>query len=356
MKKLLSLLLATLTTLSLCACADMGEPAGSDDVPEAQYPTYTVTANYDYGMHVPNRATMLYSSSTLFFALPEGFDPPVAGDEFTVSYTGQLLIQESYPSTAVITEGEIVKVTAEPAVMRTVRYNAADQSLTLLDENGESIALATGSIQFPKYYLIGTEGEYVELSTLAEDIVLYGSMSPTEQKSGGGITFSGLYKVNPRPITDEAKIRQAGDKIVKSQYGISDLSAYQLRIDEHADGSKYHLQYELYIGKYRTNEEIWIELSTTLQCLRVSYLNQGDYSRFLKNATPQAVSAAEDRLRAKIGDQEGGSGFYLQINQEGFLCLAAEFIVPVDPSEQDEMAGCIDHKHVFYTERICGAD
>lgn len=355
MKKLLSIILAAFTALSLCACADMGEPAGSGDAPEEQYPTYTVTANYDYGMHVPNRATMLYSYSTLFFTLPEGFDPPVAGDEFTVSYTGQLLIQETYPSTVVITGGEIVSVTAEPAVIRTVRYNAADQTLTLLDDNGEDVKIK-GEIVFPEYAIVSQDGEYLPLHTLASDRTLYGSVSPTDGEKDGGITFSGLYTVNPRPITDEAKIRQAGDEIVKSRYGISDLSAYKLRIDEHADGSKYHLYYELYIGEHKTDEEIRVQLSTTLQCLRVSYLNQGDYSRFLKNATSEAVSAAEDRLRTKIGNQEGGSGFYLQIDQEGYLCLAVEFIVSIDPSEQDESVGCGDHKHVFYTERICNAD
>ncbi|MBQ8382411.1 MAG: hypothetical protein IJX47_04305 [Clostridia bacterium] len=363
MKKLISMLLATVTTFSLAACADMGEPAGSDDAPAPKEQTYTVTARYDYGMHRPNLATMLYDSSTLFFTLPEGFDPPVAGDEFTVTYTGQLLIQESYPSTVVIQGGKITSVSAEPAVIRTVRYNAKDKSLTLLDENGEEISLATGSIQFPEYYLIGTAGEFAEVSTLTEDTILYGSVSYTDRMSDGGVVFSGLYLANPREVNPEmqAKIRAVTDPLVRETYGVTDWSTYRIQIDYAENLDQYSVDYDLEICGYHTYESISIYLTPALTVVRHNSPNAGKYSCYLKNATEEAVSAAEDRLRAKIGDQEGGSGFYLQIDQEGYLCLAVEFIVSIDPPEPDEngyaVGGCgYDHKHVFYTERICGAD
>lgn len=362
MKKLLSILLSALTIAAFAGCADpdLGAPIGdlpgtnggtSDNTPG----TYTVTARYDYGMHRPGLATMLYDSSTLFFALPEGFDPPVAGDEFTVTYTGQLLIQESYPSTVVISGGEIVSVAAEPAVIRTVRYDAADKSLTLLDENGEDRVLV-GGITFPDYYIVSEKWEYIQLSTLTEDIVLYGSIAYTDRMSDGGVVFSGLYAQNPRPVTDEAEIRQAADRIVKTQYGITDLSPYTVEIAHNEYRDRYIVRYDLKICGYDTHESINITLSSTLDCISDFRSNGGEYSCFLKNATDEAVSDAEERLRAKIADKGDGSGFYLQIDQEGYLCLAVEFIVSIDPSEQDEMVGCGDHDHVFYTERICGVD
>lgn len=206
MKKLLSFILAAIAVLSLSACADLSDDCGTpadanpgttggtfDNTPAI----YTVTARYDYGMHRPGLATMLYDSSTLFFALPEGFDPPVAGDEFTITYTGQLLIQESYPSTVVITDGKIIGVTAEPAVIQKVRYNVKEKNLTLLDENGDDVKIE-GGISFPQYYIIGDAGKYAELSSLTEDTELYGSISYTDRMSNGGITFSGLYLENPR--------------------------------------------------------------------------------------------------------------------------------------------------------------
>ncbi|MBQ8287860.1 MAG: hypothetical protein IJX76_03715 [Clostridia bacterium] len=207
MKKLLSLILATIAALSLASCAELSEVGGTptgtnpgttsgttDDAPG----TYTVTARYDYGMHRPGLATMLYDSSTLFFALPEGFDPPVAGDEFTVTYTGQLLIQETYPSTVVITGGEIIGVTAVPAVIQAVRYNVKDKSLTLLEPDGTDMVIG-GAIDFPDYYITDGEGHFAELAELTEDTVLYGSIAYTDRMyNGGAVTFSGLYAVNPR--------------------------------------------------------------------------------------------------------------------------------------------------------------
>lgn len=361
MKKLLSLILAVITIASLSACADLsgtdGAPAGSESPTEKEQ-TYTVTANYDYGMHRPELATMLYSSSTLFFGIPAGYDPVVAGDEFTVTYTGQLLIQATYPSTVAITDGKIVGVTAEPAVIRQVRYNAADQSLTLLDENGEEISLTTGSIQFPEYYLIGTAGGFAKLSTLTEDTVLYGSVSPTEQKSAGGITFSGLYKWNPREVDPEmqVKIRAVTDPFVKTNYGVTDLSLYDLEM------STGYVRYNLKIGGYRTNETIYVDLDEQLNITNHRCPDQGKYSCFLKNATEEAIRSAEERMREKCQKRgESGSGFYLQIDQEGYLCLAIEFIVDIDPPRLDEdgneIGGCgYDHDHVFFMERICGAD
>lgn len=203
MKKLLSVLLSVGLLFSFSACADLSEdskPANANS-PSEQEQTYTVTADYDYGMHRPGLATMLYHYSTLFFNLPDGYDPVVAGDEFTVTYTGQLLIQESYPSTVVITDGEILSVSAEPAVIQAMRYNAADKSLTLLDENGEDAGFEGGLVH-PDYYIIDVEGHYAELSSLTEDTILYGSISYTNRTSdgAGGITFSGLYLQNPRGV------------------------------------------------------------------------------------------------------------------------------------------------------------
>lgn len=206
MKKLISLILSLLCAMSLVSCAEQAQEqtwdVGNTTAPDlsTQIPgggVYTVTAGYDYGMHRPGLATMLYEYSTLFFTLPEGFDPPVAGDEFTVTYTGELLVQESYPSSVVIMGGEIVSVSAEKAVIYTVRYNVKNKRLTVLDENGEAVAI--DFINYPQYYIIDGEGHFAELSTLTEDTILYGSVSPTNQEHADvQISFSGLYLQNPR--------------------------------------------------------------------------------------------------------------------------------------------------------------
>jgi hypothetical protein len=178
---------------------DVGNTTAPD--PSTQTPgggTCTVTAGYDYGYHRPGLATMLYNYSTLFFTLPEGVDPPVAGDEFTITYTGQMITLESYPSTVMFEDGAITSVSAQPAVIYTVRYSVKNKRLTVLDENGETMAI--DFIGYPQYYIIDGEGHFAEWSTLTEDTILYGSVSPTDQEYAHvQINFSGMYLENPRP-------------------------------------------------------------------------------------------------------------------------------------------------------------
>ena len=75
------------------------------------------TVNYDYGQHIQTSdgqglATILLNGCSLFFD-PYDYDiemPLLAGDVLTVYYTGEMLIQETYPATVVIQNGSIEHV------------------------------------------------------------------------------------------------------------------------------------------------------------------------------------------------------------------------------------------------------
>ena len=75
------------------------------------------TVNYDYGQHIQTSdgqglATILLNGCSLFFD-PYDYDiemPLLAGDVLTVYYTGEMLIQETYPATVVIQNGSIENV------------------------------------------------------------------------------------------------------------------------------------------------------------------------------------------------------------------------------------------------------
>ena len=57
----------------------------------------------------------------------------------------------------------------------------------------------------------------------------------------------------------------------------------------------------------------------------------------------------------KINDEcEKGleGGFYLGVDEEGYLILIKELIKPIPEDQTDEGASCGDHKHLFYHERI----
>ena len=43
-----------------------------------------------------------------------------------------------------------------------------------------------------------------------------------------------------------------------------------------------------------------------------------------------------------------------QIDAEGYLCLTMEYIGPPRYDENgNNLSGCIDHEHYFFTERLC---
>lgn len=84
-----------------------------------------------------------------------------------------------------------------------------------------------------------------------------------------------------------------------------------------------------------------------------------DLKQFTANIDVDLLIAAEEKINARIRDNEDSSGFYLKMDG-GDLCLCVEIIEKIDPPKKvttedgDVMdAGCnIDHKHVFVSERI----
>lgn len=70
---------------------------------------------------------------------------------------------------------------------------------------------------------------------------------------------------------------------------------------------------------------------------------------FAAYITDELVAEAERKIEEQISPFGGSSGFYLQIS-EGDLCLVQEVIHYLD--EPKESAGCFDHEHLFFSERI----
>jgi len=61
------------------------------------------------------------------------------------------------------------------------------------------------------------------------------------------------------------------------------------------------------------------------------------------------VETAEKKIADDISKYDNNSGYYLQVTEE-YLCLTVEVIKQLD--EPDENVGCIDHEHLFFSERI----
>ena len=107
MKRIAILLSVVILCISLASCGIGGTLA----------PKHTdFIVDYDYGIHREDMATPLLDDSKLFFDLDEwGIDTLVGGDIVTLSYTGELLIQETYPSTVATKNLKIVDISVKKA-------------------------------------------------------------------------------------------------------------------------------------------------------------------------------------------------------------------------------------------------
>ena len=75
------------------------------------------------------------------------------------------------------------------------------------------------------------------------------------------------------------------------------------------------------------------------------------YKEYLPYISYDLLKDAEEKINESAGDNEE-SGFYFAIDQEGYLSIVKEVIVPIPEDQRTWGSGCYDHKHKFYRERI----
>ena len=75
------------------------------------------------------------------------------------------------------------------------------------------------------------------------------------------------------------------------------------------------------------------------------------YKEYLPYISYDLLRAAEEKIDGECGDNQN-SGFYLAIDQEGYLSIVKEVIVSIPEDQRTWGSGCYDHKHMFYRERI----
>ena len=205
MKKILTFLLCLGFVFAFAACGKDNGSGSESSGTETSF--YTVTAGYDYGSHIKGKPYMLYDDSRLFFDLPEDHGEVVAGDTFTIEYTGELQINYTYPSEIYVLNGEIVSVTAQKAetvcLIRRISETPAEvgeePEVVYCTYNGGVIGDEVKIADKPQYYLTNDNGEIGCAELPYNDIVLYGTYSAVDGYSEtDGYRLSGLYAWNVR--------------------------------------------------------------------------------------------------------------------------------------------------------------
>ena len=153
------------------------------------------------------------------------------------------------------------------------------------------------------------------------------------------------YPETEAPLTpeEEALVELAAEALW-AKHDLPAREHFKVSIHPHASDGSNRVRFTLHIGGYRTDEYYNVRISADGEVIEIDggYHN---YRQYLKGATPDRIAAAEEGLdgqTARYGDKH--SGYYLTIDDEGWLCLNCEVIV-------DKAFG--DHEHKFFTERIC---
>ena len=146
---------------------------------------------------------------------------------------------------------------------------------------------------------------------------------------------------------EERKLCEVAAEALWDAYDLPHVSHFRVSVNPHASNGSNRVQFTLYIGKYRTDESYNVRVSAAGEVTEISG-GYSNYHQFVGYATPEKIAAAEAVI---------GSGGYLTIDKEGWLCLSREDIVSIIPETDAEgneiLEGCGDHKHVFTHERIC---
>lgn len=173
-----------------------------------------------------------------------------------------------------------------------------------------------------------------------------------ESAESGEITRSTVPSETLSP-EEEALVELAAEALWREKSYLPDRENFEVRVSHHATNGTATVRFELCIGGYGTWENYTVRLSADREVTDISGGNQ-NYRQYLEGATPDRISAAEAALDEQLKDcGNENSGYYLTVDDDGYLCLSCEVIVYLDgPSE----GGCgIDHEHKFFSERICPA-
>lgn len=102
--------------------------------------TWNLEVRYDYGFHVEDTLTMLYNDILPFINTEQyGITNLLAGDLLTVRYTGEILIQETYPATVGPSEFTITDVSVIRAkVVRLAFYEQKDNYNQFITVDGSA--------------------------------------------------------------------------------------------------------------------------------------------------------------------------------------------------------------------------
>ena len=154
--------------------------------------TVSLVVMHDYGFHINDKAATLLSGISIWTNLEEYgiIEPLVAGDELIITYTGEFIVQETYPATVVKNQINIISIEVIKALVVefTVTEILGTKELVPVDFNNSNFTLSNS-----EGYVVSMDNSFTKYSNLPIGSTVYGSIS----KSSNDFIIAGLYDYNP---------------------------------------------------------------------------------------------------------------------------------------------------------------
>lgn len=185
-----------LIALSISACSFL--PISRTEVHKTGEIMISRMITPDYGLHVQEHVTLLFGTALIPFKLSDfGINNIVAGDQLEITFTGDYLEYETYPSSIDTSKMSVIS-------MKLYEARIAEYLVLPVPGDAEKKDLVPTE-EFKEYrmisaeYVINEDGTFVSLEsfmkTAEADTKLYGS----NPASFNSFNVTALYSYNPRP-------------------------------------------------------------------------------------------------------------------------------------------------------------
>ncbi|MDY2889531.1 MAG: hypothetical protein SOU19_08220 [Candidatus Caccosoma sp.] len=172
--------------LAFTSCTE-NTNSSTDDINNANNSSITETMNIDYGNHIESCTTLLFGDAVPFFNYKNyGIDKLYAGDIVKVSYSGNLIFQETYPKIAKL-EGSISNVevvTQSEKINFTTFSNPGGGYSIVCDDSTKDYVL-------PEYYVVDGNG-FFSTSDIYNGLKFIGTIKKDKENN----KLDGLYAID----------------------------------------------------------------------------------------------------------------------------------------------------------------
>ena len=221
-------------------------------------------ANYDYGFHIENKAALLFDYGYLNFDYKKfiGDETIIAGDVLEISYTGEIMIQETYPSNAFIVNGELLGATLHKASL-------VDFTVLAIPGGGLDIVADDGkNYTLPENIVYG-DNNFTNISNIYQGLKLKGTLKHDSENNN----LIALYAIdydeskvdnnnNNYYTSDDESLNKYCEEVIKAMtFNLNDDYRYSINYDGFF---KHYLKKDNVEYIYQNNENSYDNLNYCL--------------------------------------------------------------------------------------------